>query len=135
MKVKIKTGAEIEFNAEEPKSLFELMISDILIPKYKDNKDWNLTLNIIIEEMTRLLSEHRNQQADAHHQEKSDYQAMIFFMFMQPAPKLAENSCVQQGYPQHCEWPLRPSRYASPRAPQSLSYYDQVPAERHLQHR
>jgi len=58
MKVKIKTGVEIEFNKEEPKSLFELMISDILIPKYKENKDWNLTLNIMLEEMTRLILEY-----------------------------------------------------------------------------
>ena len=34
------------------------LISEILIPKYKENADWNLTLNIILEEMNRLISEY-----------------------------------------------------------------------------
>ncbi len=54
----ISTGLEVDFNSQEPKTLFEVIISDILIPKYKDNKDWNLTLNIVIEEMNRLISEY-----------------------------------------------------------------------------
>jgi hypothetical protein len=49
---------EIEFDEKAPKTLFEVIISDILIPKYKDNKDWNLTLNIVIEEMNRLISKY-----------------------------------------------------------------------------
>jgi hypothetical protein len=58
MKLKISTGLEIEFDKHAPKTLFEVIISDILIPKYKDNKDWNLTLNIVIEEMNRLISKY-----------------------------------------------------------------------------
>ena len=58
MKISISTGLEVDFNTQEPKTLFEVIISDILIPKYKDNKDWNLTLNIVIEEMNRLISKH-----------------------------------------------------------------------------
>ena len=58
MKMKISTGLEIEFDEKAPKTLFEVIISDILIPKYKDNKDWNLTLNIVIEEMNRLISKY-----------------------------------------------------------------------------
>jgi flagellar motor component MotA len=29
-----------------------------LIPKYKDNKDWNLTINIILEEINELISKY-----------------------------------------------------------------------------
>ena len=58
MNLKISTGLEVEFDKQAPKTLFEVIISDILIPKYKDNKDWNLTLNIVIEEMNRLISEY-----------------------------------------------------------------------------
>ena len=56
--IKLSTGIEIEFDKDAPKTLFEVMISDILIPKYKENKDWNLTLNIVIEEMNRLILEY-----------------------------------------------------------------------------
>ena len=56
--IKLSTGTEIEFDKEAPKTLYEVMISDILIPKYKENKDWNLTLNIVIEEMNRLILEY-----------------------------------------------------------------------------
>ena len=56
--IKLSTGIEIEFDKDAPKTLFEVMISDILIPKYKENKDWNLTLNIILEEMNRLIMEY-----------------------------------------------------------------------------
>jgi len=58
MKISLSTGLEVDFDTQEPKTLFEVIISDILIPKYKDNKDWNLTLNIVIEEMNRLISKH-----------------------------------------------------------------------------
>ena len=58
MKISISTGMEVDFNEQEPKTLFEVIISDILIPRYKENKDWNLTLNIVIEEMNRLISKH-----------------------------------------------------------------------------
>ena len=47
--VKLSTGIEVEFDEKAPTTLFEIIISDILIPKYKVNADWNLSLNIIIE--------------------------------------------------------------------------------------
>ncbi|MFX1323371.1 MAG: hypothetical protein ACFE8N_00325 [Promethearchaeota archaeon] len=58
IKLKLSTGTEIEFDEKAPKTLFELIISEILIPKYKENADWNLSLNIIIEEMNRLIIKH-----------------------------------------------------------------------------
>jgi hypothetical protein len=54
----ISTGMELEFDINAPITLFEILISEILIPKYKENADWNLTLNIIIEEMNRLITEY-----------------------------------------------------------------------------
>ncbi len=39
-------------------TLYEIIISDILIPRYKENADWNLSINIILEEMNRLISEY-----------------------------------------------------------------------------
>lgn len=54
----ISTGMELEFDSNAPITLFEILISEILIPKYKENADWNLTLNIIIEEMNRLITEY-----------------------------------------------------------------------------
>ncbi|MFX1570508.1 MAG: hypothetical protein ACFFCV_19390, partial [Promethearchaeota archaeon] len=47
-----------DFDKKAPTTLFELIISEILIPKYKENADWNLSLNIIIEEMNRLIKEY-----------------------------------------------------------------------------
>ncbi len=58
-KLKMSTGLELEFDEEAPKTLFEIIISDILIPKYKENADWNLSLNIIIQEMNRLIKEYK----------------------------------------------------------------------------
>ncbi|MBN1800234.1 MAG: hypothetical protein JW891_01935 [Candidatus Lokiarchaeota archaeon] len=58
MNIKLSTGMEVQFEEQNPKTLFELMISEILIPKYKENKDWNLTLLIVIEEMNRLISKY-----------------------------------------------------------------------------
>jgi hypothetical protein len=56
--INLSTGLELEFDEQIPRTLFEVMISEILIPKYKENKDWNLTLNIVIEEMNRLIVEY-----------------------------------------------------------------------------
>jgi len=56
--IKLSTGMELEFDKKAPHTLFEVIISDILIPKYKENADWNLTLNIVLEEMNRLISEY-----------------------------------------------------------------------------
>ena len=57
-KIQISTGTEIDFDKKAPNTLYELIISEILIPKYKENADWNLSLNIIIEEMNRLIKEY-----------------------------------------------------------------------------
>ncbi|MHA1297444.1 MAG: hypothetical protein ACTSRH_14265 [Promethearchaeota archaeon] len=57
--IKLSSGLEVEFDEEAPTTLFEIMISEILIPRYKENKDWNLTLNIILEEMNRLISKYK----------------------------------------------------------------------------
>ncbi|HDZ17089.1 hypothetical protein LCGC14_0753620 [marine sediment metagenome] len=54
-KIRLSNGAEVDFDKEAPTNLFELIISEILIPKYKENADWNLSLNIIIEEMNYLI--------------------------------------------------------------------------------
>jgi predicted AAA+ superfamily ATPase len=55
IKIKLSTGTEVDFDKKAPKTLFEIIISEILIPKYKENADWNLSLNIIIEEMNKLI--------------------------------------------------------------------------------
>ena len=57
-KLQLSTGIEVDFDDKAPTTLFEVIISDILIPKYKENADWNLSLNIIIEEMNRLIIKH-----------------------------------------------------------------------------
>ena len=57
-KVHLSTGSEIDFDKKAPNTLYELIISEILIPKYKENADWNLSLNIILEEMNRLIKEY-----------------------------------------------------------------------------
>ncbi len=56
--INLSTGLELGFDEQVPRTLFEVIISEILIPKYKENKDWNLTLNIVIEEMNRLIVEY-----------------------------------------------------------------------------
>ena len=56
--VQLSTNLEVDFDDKAPETLFEIIISDILIPRYKDNKDWNLSLNIIIEEMNRIISKY-----------------------------------------------------------------------------
>ena len=57
-KIQLSTGTEIDFDKKAPSTLYELIISDILIPKYKENADWNLSLNIIIEEMNSLIKKY-----------------------------------------------------------------------------
>ena len=57
-KLKLSTDIEIEFDEKAPITLYEIIISDILIPRYKENADWNLSLNIILEEMNRLISKY-----------------------------------------------------------------------------
>ena len=58
-KLKLTTGTEVEFDIKAPKTLFEIMISDILIPKYKESDDWNLSINVILEEMNRLIRQYK----------------------------------------------------------------------------
>ncbi len=53
--LQLSNGTEVDFDKNAPTTLFEVIISEILIPKYKENADWNLSLNIIIEEMNRLI--------------------------------------------------------------------------------
>ncbi|MFX0074697.1 MAG: hypothetical protein ACFE96_04610 [Candidatus Hermodarchaeota archaeon] len=56
--VKLRNGVEVEFEEQEPTPLYEKIISEVLIPKYQDNKDWNLTINIILEEINELISKY-----------------------------------------------------------------------------
>lgn len=56
--IQLSIGTEVEFDEKAPTTLFEIIISEILIPRYKENKDWNLSLNIIIEEMNRLITKY-----------------------------------------------------------------------------
>jgi len=56
--IKLRNGQDIEYDDKAPQTLFEIIISDVLIPKYKENKDWNLTINIILEEMNELISKY-----------------------------------------------------------------------------
>ena len=57
-KIQLLNGTDVDFDEKAPITLFEVMISEILIPRYKENADWNLSLNIIIEEMNRLIKKH-----------------------------------------------------------------------------
>ncbi len=57
-KLQLSNGTEVDFDKKAPNTLFEVIISEILIPKYKENADWNLSLNIILEEMNRLIIKH-----------------------------------------------------------------------------
>jgi len=56
-KVKLTNGTELEFEEQSPRFLFEIIISEILIPKYKETDDWNFAINVIIEEMTELIKQ------------------------------------------------------------------------------
>ena len=56
--IKLRNGVDVEFDEKAPITLYEKIISEVLIPKYKDNKDWNLTINIILEEINELISKY-----------------------------------------------------------------------------
>jgi len=56
--IKLRNGTEVEFDEKAPQTLFEIIISDILIPKYKEKNDWNLTINIILEEINEIISKY-----------------------------------------------------------------------------
>ncbi len=57
-KIELSNGMELEFDEKNPSTLFEVIISDILIPKYKETDDWNLAINIIIEQMNQLIKKY-----------------------------------------------------------------------------
>ena len=56
--IKLRNGLDVEYDEQAPITLYEIIISEVLIPKYKDNKDWNLTINIILEEMNEIISKY-----------------------------------------------------------------------------
>lgn len=56
--IKLRNGLEVEYDEQAPITLYEIIISEVLIPKYKQNKDWNLTINIILEEMNEMISKY-----------------------------------------------------------------------------
>jgi len=56
--IKLRNGLEVEYDEQAPITLYETIISEVLIPKYKQNKDWNLTINIILEEMNEMISKY-----------------------------------------------------------------------------
>ena len=58
LEIKLRNGTKVEFDKQAPKTLFEIMISEILIPKYKDTDDWNLAINVILEEINHIIAEH-----------------------------------------------------------------------------
>jgi hypothetical protein len=58
MDIKLRNGTNLEFDKQAPKTLFEIMISEILIPKYKDTDDWNLAINVILEEINYIIKEY-----------------------------------------------------------------------------
>lgn len=58
MIIKLSTLKEVNFEEKNPKPLFESIIKDILIPKYKETDDFNLTINIVLEEMNRIIKEY-----------------------------------------------------------------------------
>ncbi len=59
MLMKLFNGSELDFDEKAPKTLFEIIISEILIPKYKESDDFNLTINIVLEEINRLIKEYK----------------------------------------------------------------------------
>ena len=56
--IKLRNGVDVEYDEQAPITLYEIIISEVLIPKYKQNKDWNLTINIILEEMNEMISKY-----------------------------------------------------------------------------
>ncbi|MHA1293207.1 MAG: hypothetical protein ACTSQJ_11135 [Promethearchaeota archaeon] len=57
--IKLYNGMELEFDPQAPKTLFEIIISEIFIPRYKETDDFNLAINIVIEEMNRLIKTYK----------------------------------------------------------------------------
>ena len=57
-KVVLTNGKEVEFDEKAPKALFEQIIKDIFIPKYKETDDFNLAINVILQEINKLIKEY-----------------------------------------------------------------------------
>ncbi|MFX1313883.1 MAG: hypothetical protein ACFFHD_14935 [Promethearchaeota archaeon] len=58
IKIELSNGIQVDFDEKAPTTLFEVIISEILIPKYRENADWNLSLNIILEECNRIITKY-----------------------------------------------------------------------------
>ena len=59
LKIKLKNiPEELELDEKNPEPLFEKMISDIFIPKYTETDDFNLSINIILEEINAAIRHH-----------------------------------------------------------------------------
>ncbi|MBN1216590.1 MAG: hypothetical protein JXA99_14270 [Candidatus Lokiarchaeota archaeon] len=58
-KLELSNGIIVDFDNQNPNTLYEIIISEILIPKYKDSDDWNLSINVIIEEMNQLIKKYK----------------------------------------------------------------------------
>ena len=56
--VVLSNGTEVEFDEKTPKTLFEVIISEIFIPRYKETDDFNLAINVILQEMNKLIKEY-----------------------------------------------------------------------------
>ncbi|MHA1461108.1 MAG: hypothetical protein ACTSO8_06460 [Promethearchaeota archaeon] len=56
--IKLRNGIDVDFDEQAPITLYETIIKEVLIPKYMENKDWNLTINIILEEMNEIISKY-----------------------------------------------------------------------------
>jgi hypothetical protein len=56
--LKLRNGTVVEFDEHEPATLYETIIREVLIPRYQENNDWNLTINIILEEMNELITKY-----------------------------------------------------------------------------
>ncbi len=57
-KVELSDGTEVEFDDKTRKPLYEAIIKDIFIPKYQETDDFNLAINIIIQEINRLIKQY-----------------------------------------------------------------------------
>ena len=58
-KVVLSNGTEVEFDEKAPKTLFEVIISEIFIPRYKETDDFNLAINVILQEINKLIKEYQ----------------------------------------------------------------------------
>jgi hypothetical protein len=57
-KILLSNGTEVEIEDKDLKTLYELIISEIFIPKYTETDDFNLAINVIIQEMNKLIKEY-----------------------------------------------------------------------------